>query len=417
MTLSLPSKKSSTAACARKVCAWTVAISRPSPARCDAASIRQDSRKPASLLAATSTSSSSPICLPAELRSMLLASAPRLPHRRTPRHSAECTSLWTLLPGMFPRTAPNSVKRKSPILVVNKSFACPTATAALARTSSPAKANAILRPNCCSAPSCAKASASCPHRTSFRFATAPVANFPACPSPAVAYKTPDRIPSASAASWKLCSKTSATVSPNSPGRRAHEGHVATIALGCRPSALWPGRISCNHRTKGSQFDFVHPAGKLYVPGAEAIISNLQRLTTFAAQHGIPIVASTGGRSRIQPIPTPLPRRHVWTEKGRGYALPVALHHSKPQDRFAREPRLLSGDHPRKADRRRVHESQHRFSPETAGLPRDHSLRRGHRNLRRSRGPRPDPARLPCSLGRGRHPSPRFAPSASDVAGN
>ena len=162
---------------------------------------------------------------------------------------------------------------------------------------------------------------------------------------------------------------------------------------------------------------MHPAGKLYVPGAEAIISNLQRLTTFAVQHGIPIVASTGGRSRIQPIPTPLPRRHVWTEKGRGYALPVALHHSKPQDRFAREPRLLSGDHPRKADRRRVHESQHRFSPETAGLPRDHSLRRGHRNLRRSRGPRPDPARLPCSLGRGRHPSPRFAPSASDVAGN
>jgi nicotinamidase/pyrazinamidase len=42
----------------------------------------------------------------------------------------------------------------------------------------------------------------------------------------------------------------------------------------------------------TQFDFMHPAGKLYVPGAETIVSNLQRLTAFAAHHGIPIVAST-----------------------------------------------------------------------------------------------------------------------------
>jgi nicotinamidase/pyrazinamidase len=34
-----------------------------------------------------------------------------------------------------------------------------------------------------------------------------------------------------------------------------------------------------------------PEGKLYVPGAEKIIVNIQRLTTFAAEHGIPIVAS------------------------------------------------------------------------------------------------------------------------------
>jgi len=80
-----------------------------------------------------------------------------------------------------------------------------------------------------------------PSPTSFRSATAPVANFPACPSPAVAYKTPDPIPSASAASWKLCSKASATVSPNSPGRRAHEGHVATTALGC-PARAQLGRV-------------------------------------------------------------------------------------------------------------------------------------------------------------------------------
>jgi len=42
----------------------------------------------------------------------------------------------------------------------------------------------------------------------------------------------------------------------------------------------------------TQFDFMYPAGKLYVPGAEAIIPNLERLTSFAAQHQIPIVAST-----------------------------------------------------------------------------------------------------------------------------
>ena len=41
----------------------------------------------------------------------------------------------------------------------------------------------------------------------------------------------------------------------------------------------------------TQFDFMYPDGKLYVPGAETIIPNLQCLTSFAAQHQIPIVAS------------------------------------------------------------------------------------------------------------------------------
>src|SRR5207249_10904418 len=59
--------------------AWTVAIWWTSRARCVSALIRQDSQRPASSPAATSTNSSSPICLPAELRSMLLASVPRLP--------------------------------------------------------------------------------------------------------------------------------------------------------------------------------------------------------------------------------------------------------------------------------------------------------------------------------------------------
>jgi len=50
----------------------------------------------------------------------------------------------------------------------------------------------------------------------------------------------------------------------------------------------------------TQFDFMHLAGKLYVPGAETIISNLQRLTAFAPRHGIPIVASTDAHLQTDP---------------------------------------------------------------------------------------------------------------------
>lgn len=50
----------------------------------------------------------------------------------------------------------------------------------------------------------------------------------------------------------------------------------------------------------TQFDFMHPAGKLYVPGAETIIFNLQRLTAFAAHHGIPIVASVDAHLETDP---------------------------------------------------------------------------------------------------------------------
>jgi nicotinamidase/pyrazinamidase len=41
----------------------------------------------------------------------------------------------------------------------------------------------------------------------------------------------------------------------------------------------------------TQVDFMHPDGKLYVPGAESIIPNLKRLTDYAHTHGIRIVAS------------------------------------------------------------------------------------------------------------------------------
>jgi nicotinamidase/pyrazinamidase len=41
----------------------------------------------------------------------------------------------------------------------------------------------------------------------------------------------------------------------------------------------------------TQVDFMHRDGRLYVPEAESIIPNLQRLTDYAHSHGIRIVAS------------------------------------------------------------------------------------------------------------------------------
>ncbi len=41
----------------------------------------------------------------------------------------------------------------------------------------------------------------------------------------------------------------------------------------------------------TQYDFMHADGKLYVPDAEQIIPNLKRLTDYAHDHGIRIVAS------------------------------------------------------------------------------------------------------------------------------
>jgi nicotinamidase/pyrazinamidase len=41
----------------------------------------------------------------------------------------------------------------------------------------------------------------------------------------------------------------------------------------------------------TQFDFMSPAGKLYVPGATEIIDNLRRLTEYARSRSVPIIAS------------------------------------------------------------------------------------------------------------------------------
>lgn len=41
----------------------------------------------------------------------------------------------------------------------------------------------------------------------------------------------------------------------------------------------------------TQVDFMLPSGSLYVPHAEAIVPNLERLLTYARAHGIPVLSS------------------------------------------------------------------------------------------------------------------------------
>ena len=46
----------------------------------------------------------------------------------------------------------------------------------------------------------------------------------------------------------------------------------------------------------TQVDFMLPHGNLYVPGAESIIPNLERLMAFAREHGVPVVSSVDAHS-------------------------------------------------------------------------------------------------------------------------
>ena len=50
----------------------------------------------------------------------------------------------------------------------------------------------------------------------------------------------------------------------------------------------------------TQIDFMLPDGNLYVPGAERIIPNLQRVTAYAAERGIPVVSSVDAHSPNDP---------------------------------------------------------------------------------------------------------------------
>jgi nicotinamidase/pyrazinamidase len=50
----------------------------------------------------------------------------------------------------------------------------------------------------------------------------------------------------------------------------------------------------------SQFDFLFPAGALYVPGAERILPAIARLNRYAAANGIPVVSTTDAHAERDP---------------------------------------------------------------------------------------------------------------------
>jgi len=50
----------------------------------------------------------------------------------------------------------------------------------------------------------------------------------------------------------------------------------------------------------TQMDFLYPAGALYVPGAEQIVSNVSRLNRFAAREGIPLISDVDAHAENDP---------------------------------------------------------------------------------------------------------------------
>lgn len=50
----------------------------------------------------------------------------------------------------------------------------------------------------------------------------------------------------------------------------------------------------------TQIDFIDPAGKLFVPGAHAIVPNLKRLTQWAARNNVRVIASACAHHQQDP---------------------------------------------------------------------------------------------------------------------
>ncbi len=50
----------------------------------------------------------------------------------------------------------------------------------------------------------------------------------------------------------------------------------------------------------TQIDFMLPEGRLYAPGAEKLLGNLQKLTSYAEQFHIPIISSVDAHSMSDP---------------------------------------------------------------------------------------------------------------------
>ena len=56
----------------------------------------------------------------------------------------------------------------------------------------------------------------------------------------------------------------------------------------------------------TQHDFLHPDGALYVPGSDAILKNLERLTGFARERRIPVLATACAHTPDEDDPEPFP---------------------------------------------------------------------------------------------------------------
>jgi nicotinamidase/pyrazinamidase len=56
----------------------------------------------------------------------------------------------------------------------------------------------------------------------------------------------------------------------------------------------------------TQRDFMEPRGSLFIPGAEAIVRNLARLTAYAREHAIPVLATACAHKLDDPDPEPFP---------------------------------------------------------------------------------------------------------------
>ncbi len=82
----------------------------------------------------------------------------------------------------------------------------------------------------------------------------------------------------------------------------------------------------------AQADFMLPGGKLYVPGAEKIIPNIERLVAGAIEAGALLISSGDshpeGDVGIRALPAALPSRNVRrANRSRGIGRKL-LHHSK-----------------------------------------------------------------------------------------
>ena len=50
----------------------------------------------------------------------------------------------------------------------------------------------------------------------------------------------------------------------------------------------------------TQFDFLYPAGALYVPGAETIVAHIASLNQFAGTNGIPVISTMDAHAQDDP---------------------------------------------------------------------------------------------------------------------